>query len=147
MVLLVGIVFAVALTLAQRLGRADRSFADAIVPSLVPVAFAYVVAHYFSLFVYQGQFAVPLISDPFGRGWDIFGTANFHPNLRLLTPSTIWYVQAGALVVGHVCGLAVAHDRAIALLRTSRAALRSQYAILVLMVLYTVGGLWLLSRP
>ena len=147
MVLLVGIVFSVALAVAQRLGRADRAFADAIVPSLVPVAFAYVVAHYFSLFVYQGQFAIPLFSDPFGHGWNVLGTADFHPNLTLLRPSTIWYVQAAALVIGHVCGLAVAHDRAIALLRTSRAALRSQYAILVLMVLYTVGGLWLLSRP
>jgi hypothetical protein len=146
-VLLVGIVFTAALAIARRLGHADRSFADGIVASLVPVAFAYVVAHYFSLFIYQGQFAIPLLSDPLGRGWDVIGTADFHPNLTLLKPSTIWYVQAAALVTGHVCGLAVAHDRAIALLRSSREALRSQYAILVLMVIYTVGGLWILSRP
>jgi hypothetical protein len=146
-VLFVGIVFTAALAVARRLGHADRSFADGIVVSLVPVAFAYVVAHYFSLFVYQGQFVIPLLSDPLGRGWDVIGTRDFHPNLTLLRPSTIWYVQAGALVVGHVCGLAVAHDRAISLLRSARAALRSQYAILVLMVIYTVGGLWILSRP
>jgi hypothetical protein len=147
MVTVVALIFAAAISSARRLGDADRPFEDAIIPSLVPIAFAYVVAHYFSLFVYQGQFAIPLFSDPLGRGWDLLGTSDFHPNLTLLRPSTIWYVQAAALVVGHVCGLAVAHDRAIALLRSSRAALRSQYAILVLMVFYTVGGLWILSRP
>ena len=89
MVLVVGVVFSAALAVARRLGRADASFGDAILPSLVPVAFAYVVAHYFSLFVYQGQFAVPLLSDPFGKGWNVIGTANFHPNLRLLTPSFV----------------------------------------------------------
>jgi hypothetical protein len=146
-VIVVGVVFALAMESARRLGHADRSFGDLLLPSLVPIAFAYVVAHYFSLAVYQGQFMIPLLSDPLGRGWDLFGTTDFHPNLRLFAPRTIWYVQAGALVVGHVCGLAVAHDRAIAVLRTPRAALRSQYAILVLMVFYTVGGLWILSRP
>jgi hypothetical protein len=147
MITVVAVIFAAAIGSARRLGHADRPFEDAIIPSLVPIAFAYVVAHYFSLFVYQGQFAIPLLSDPLGRGWDLIGTAGFHPNLTLLRPSTIWYVQAGALVLGHVCGLAVAHDRAIALLESPRAALRSQYAILVLMVFYTVGGLWILSRP
>jgi len=147
MITLVAVIFAAAIASARRLGHADRPFEDAIIPSLVPIAFAYVVAHYFSLFVYQGQFAIPLLSDPLGRGWDLIGTSDFHPNLTLLRPSTIWYVQAGALVLGHVCGLAVAHDRAIALLDSPRAALRSQYAILVLMVFYTVGGLWILSRP
>jgi hypothetical protein len=146
-VIVVGIVFAVAMWSARRLGRADRSFGDLLLSSLVPIAFAYVVAHYFSLAVYQGQFFFPLLSDPFGRGWDLFGTVDYHPDLKLLAPRTIWYVQAGALIVGHICGLAVAHDRAIAVLRAPRAALRSQYAILVLMVFYTVGGLWILSRP
>ena len=54
--------------------------------------------------------------------------------------------QVAALVVGHVAGLAIAHDRAVALFDDRRAALRSQYPMLALMVLYTVGGLWLLSR-
>ncbi|MDH5282033.1 MAG: fenitrothion hydrolase, partial [Thermoleophilia bacterium] len=58
----------------------------------------------------------------------------------------VWYVQVVALVVGHVAGLAIAHDRAVALFDDRRAALRSQYPMLALMVLYTVGGLWLLSQ-
>jgi hypothetical protein len=113
---------------------------------LVPIAFAYLVAHYFSLFVIQGQFIYSLISDPFGRGWDLFGTVDFAPNLAAVSPETVWYVQAAALVVGHVAGLAIAHDRAVALFESRRDALRSQYPMLGLMVLYTVGGLWLLSQ-
>jgi len=98
------------------------------------------------LLLIQGQFVILLASDPFGHGRDFFGTANFAPNLAIVSPNTIWYVQVGALVVGHVAGLAIAHDRAVALFSDRRDALRSQYPMLALMVLYTVGGLWLLSR-
>ena len=76
--------------------------------------FVYEVAHYFSLFVIQGQFAVPLLSDPFGPG--LGPPRHGRRACRTspsLTPNTIWYVQAGALVVGHVAALAVAHDRAV----------------------------------
>jgi hypothetical protein len=89
---------------------------------------------------------IPLLSDPFGKGWDLFGTAGFHPNIAILGPNTVWYVQVAALVLGHVAGLAVAHDRAVTIFRDRHDALRSQYAMLALMVLYTVGGLWLLSH-
>jgi hypothetical protein len=94
----------------------------------------------------QGQVTRRLVSDPFGYGWDLFGTREFQPRLDLLTPNTIWYVQVAALVVGHVLGLALAHDRAVALFRSPGTALRTQYTMLVLMVAYTVGGLWLLSN-
>ena len=94
----------------------------------------------------QGQFAVPLLSDPLGRGWNLFGTADVVPNLAAVTPTTTWYVQVGALVAGHVAGLAIAHDRAVTIFPDRRTALRSQLPLLALMVLYTVGGLWVLSR-
>ena len=120
----------------------SRDFID----SLVPIAFVYIIAHYFSLLIYQGEVGVRLLSDPWGRGWDLFGTHGFQPNFTFLTPHTIWYVQVGALVIGHVAGLAVAHDRAVGLFHTPRMALWSQYPMLVLMVMFTVGGLWVLSQ-
>jgi hypothetical protein len=138
--------FLAACAIARSTVSAPRPLAPEFILSLVPIALVYAVAHYFSLFVIQGQFVVPLLSDPLGRGWDIFGTAGVRPNIAILGPNTVWYVQAGALVLGHVAGLAVAHDRAVAIFRDRDDALRSQYAMLALMVLYTVGGLWLLSR-
>ena len=68
------------------------------------------------------------------------------PELTVIAPNTTWYVKVGALVAGHVAGLAVAHDRAVTIFPDRRDALRSQYAMLALMVLYTVGGIWVLSR-
>jgi hypothetical protein len=147
--LLVGavvLVYVIAVEAARRLVRAPRSLVPDFVLSLVPIAFGYLLAHYFSLFVLQGQFIFFLSSDPLGRGWDLFGTVGFVPNLGLLSPNLIWYVQVGALVVGHVAGLAVAHDRAVALFESRADALRSQYPMLALMVLFTVGGLWILSQ-
>lgn len=145
-VLLVAIAFHAACALARRTVRAESTLVPDFVLSLVPIAFVYEVAHYVSLLVVQGQFAVPLLSDPLGRGWDVLGTASVRPSLTVLSPNAIWYIQAGALLAGHVAGLAVAHDRTVDRLREPGEALRSQYAMLALMVLYTVGGLWLLSR-
>ncbi len=145
-VLLVALAYEAACAVARWTVNAPRSLVGDFVRSLVPIAFVYVVAHYFSLFVVQGQFAIPLLSDPLGRGWDLFGTAGVVPDLTVLAPNTTWYVQVGALIAGHVAALAVAHDRAVTIFPERRAALRSQYAMLALMVLYTVGGLWVLSR-
>jgi hypothetical protein len=144
--LLVGLAYVAACAIARALVNAPRSLVPEFLLSLVPIVFVYVVAHYFTLFVIQGQFAIPLLSDPFGAGWDLIGTASFLPNLAPFSPNTVWYLQAGALVLGHVAGLAVAHDRAVDVFEDRRDALRSQYAMLALMVLYTVGGLWVLSR-
>jgi hypothetical protein len=114
------------------------------VTSLIPIALAYAIAHYFTLLVNQGQFVIPLFSDPFGKGWDLIGTTDYTPHL-LNSANAIWYVQVGVLVGGHVLGLILAHDRAVALWGSARTAVRTQYAMLALMVLYTCTGLWLLS--
>jgi hypothetical protein len=113
--------------------------------TLVPIALAYVVAHYWSLLVYQGQAGWYLASDPLGNGSNIFGTAGGQVDFSVLSPNSIWYVQVGALLLGHACGLALAHDRALVLYRRARDAVRSQYWMLVVMVGFTSLGLWLLS--
>jgi hypothetical protein len=113
---------------------------------LIPIAIAYVVAHYATYLLVQGQLAIPLASDPFGYGWDLFGTLDYRVNVQPLSADQIWYLQTGTLILGHVLGLVIAHDKALALFGSTKVALRTQYAMLGLMVLYTVGGLWLLSR-
>ncbi|MBA3332563.1 MAG: hypothetical protein H0U30_01110 [Actinobacteria bacterium] len=88
--LFVGVViltYLVAVSSARLLVHTPRSLVPDFVLPLVPIAFAYLVAHYFSLFVIQGQFIFTLISDPFGRGRDLFGTVDFAPNLSRRKPS------------------------------------------------------------
>lgn len=125
--------------------RPTQELAARFVHTLVPIAFGYLLAHYFSLLVYQGQAVAYLISDPLGTGADLFGTASATIDYTLVSTSAIWYVQVVALVVGHVAGLVLAHDRALLLYRDPQEATRSQYWMLVVMVGFTCLGLWLLS--
>jgi hypothetical protein len=115
--------------------------------TLIPIALAYLVAHYFSLFVFQEQAQFTyLLSDPLGTAsTDLFGTASGGIDFRILSANAIWYVQVGALVIGHVIGLTLAHDRATAYWGDYRQAARSQYWMLAVMVAFTCFGLYLLS--
>ncbi|HST33837.1 MAG TPA: fenitrothion hydrolase [Solirubrobacteraceae bacterium] len=122
-----------------------RALARSYAHTLVPIGFAYVLAHYFSLLVWQGQAIGYLASNPLGHGSDYFGTAHWHVHYGWIGSTGIWYVQVVALIAGHVCGLALAHDRALARSRSSEEAVRSQYWMLVVMVGFTSLGLWLLS--
>jgi hypothetical protein len=113
--------------------------------TLIPIAVAYVVAHYFSLLAYNGQDLWRLASDPLGRGDDLFGGADSGIDYSVLSATAIWYAQVLALVTGHVAALVLAHDRALVVYGSARAASRSQIVMLVLMVSFTCLGLWLLS--
>jgi hypothetical protein len=144
-VLIVAIVYTVSVKVAEGVVGERAGFSGIFVGSLIPIAIVYALSHYFSLLLVQGQFVIPLLSDPWAQGWNLLGSAGFEPNLTLLKPNTTWYTQVTVLVIGHVLGLIVAHDRAVALSPTPRIALRTQYVMLTLMVLYTVGGMWLLS--
>lgn len=126
--------------------RDARELARSFAHTLAPIAFAYAIAHYFSLLVFQGQALIYLASDPLGTGANLLGTANTQVDYTLISPTAIWYVQVAALVAGHVAGLVLAHDRALTeFARDRRAAVRSQYWMLTVMVGFTCLGLWLLS--
>jgi hypothetical protein len=122
-----------------------RELTDSFAHTLVPIGFAYVLAHYFSFLIWQSQAIWYLISDPLGNGANIFGTASYEINYHIISYAAIWYVQVGALLLGHVSGLALAHDRALALYGDPEEAVRSQYFMLAVMVAFTSFGLWLLS--
>jgi hypothetical protein len=126
-------------------GRTAKELSGAFAHTLIPISLAYVVAHYFSLLAYNGQSLPALLSDPLGHGSDIFGTADTTIDYTWISATGIWYVQVGALLLGHVCGLVLAHDRALALYARARDATRSQYWMLAIMVAFTSLGLWLLS--
>ncbi len=127
-------------------GYPDRAgLARAFAHTLVPIAAGYLFAHYFSLLAYNGQDLWRLASDPLGNGSDLFGGANSSIDYGVISATGIWYVQVGALVIGHVAGLMLAHDRALEVYGSPRAATRSQVVMLALMVAFTCLGLWLLS--
>jgi hypothetical protein len=124
-----------------------RELARSFAHTLIPIALAYLVAHYFSLFVYQEQAQFTyLLSDPLGDGSDLFGTASSGVDYGLISANAVWYTQVGALVVGHVAALTLAHDRALAIYGDTRLAARSQYWMLAVMVGFTCLGLLLLSQ-
>jgi hypothetical protein len=123
-------------------GRLARAF----VHSLVPIALAYVAAHYFTLLLFQGQAVGFLASDPLGEGSDLFGTADSQIDYTLIGANATWYWQVGFVVAGHVAALTLAHDRALALYDQAKLAVRSQYWMLAVMVGFTSMALWLLSQ-
>lgn len=111
--------------------------------SLIPIALGYTVAHYFSFFLFEGQVLLALVSDPFGLGWNLFGTIDRGVNYLLIGTGTIARIQVYAIVIGHVCGVVAAHDRALVLL-PPKVARRGQYPLGVVMTGITLGGVLLL---
>jgi hypothetical protein len=147
LLLVIGIVSLAWLGATQLTARitsdAPAEMATAFLASLIPITLGYAIAHYFSLLAFDGQNFLALASDPFAKGWDLFGTIDHGINYRLVSTRTISYVQVASIVVGHVCGVVAAHDRAVERF-PPRQAVRSQYPLLAVMILYTVGGLLLL---
>ena len=124
-----------------------RELARSFAHTLVPIALAYLVAHYFSLVVFQEQAQFTyLLSDPLGEGSDLFGTADAGVDFGLIGSTAIWYTQVVSLVIGHVIALTLAHDRALAVYGDVKQATRSQYWMLLVMVGFTTFGLFLLSQ-
>jgi hypothetical protein len=128
-------------------GSSARALSRRFVLSLVPIALAYHVAHYFSYLLIGGQYAIPLVSNPFGWGWDLFGTASYRVDIGLIGPRLQWQVAVIAVVLGHVIAVYVAHVTALRIFHTRRRALLSQIPMLLLMVGYTMCSLWILSQP
>jgi hypothetical protein len=127
-------------------GFSASRLSSEFVHTLVPIAMAYVAAHYFTLLLYQGQAIVYLASDPLGDGSDIFGTAGTQVQYGLIGSDVEWYVKVAFIVAGHVCALILAHDRALAIYRDARQAVRSQYWMLGVMLGFTLLAVWLVSE-
>jgi hypothetical protein len=127
-------------------GFTTERLAGAFIHSIVPIALAYVAAHYLTLLLIQGQAIGFLASDPLGDGADLFGTANSQIDYGVIGATATWYWQVAFVVVGHVIALTLAHDRALAIYDNARLAVRSQYWMLAIMVGFTSLALWLLSQ-
>ena len=140
---------------AKRYGDSNRvdqpkttlELASLFVLTLVPIAIAYHLAHYVSFLLITGQYAIPLISDPLGYRWDLFGTAYYQVDTDLLSARVAWYLAVGFVVLGHVYAVYLAHVVAGRIFGSGRAAFLSQIPMVLLMVLYTMASLWILAQP
>jgi hypothetical protein len=121
--------------------------ASIFVLTLVPIAVAYHLSHYFSLLLTAGQFIIPLASDPFGFGWNLFGTANYKVDLGIVSPYVVWYSAVTLIVIGHVIAVFLAHVEALRVFGNRRHALLSQIPMMLLMVAYTTLSLWIFAQP
>lgn len=128
-------------------GSSTHADLNAMVWSLVPIAVAYHLAHYASLLLTTGQFIIPLASDPFGWGWNLFGTRGRAVDLGIVSPAVYWYAAVTLIVIGHVLAVIVAHVEATRRFASHRAALLSQLPMLALMVAYTSLSLWIMAQP
>jgi hypothetical protein len=138
------------IALTSRLVRRSRSIAELagwFVTTFVPIALAYDVAHNLSFLVLGAQYLVPILSDPLGIGWNLFGTKLYLIDTGVVTASVMWYVAIIAIVGGHVVAVYLAHAQALRLFPDRAMALRSQFPLIALMIAYTMTSLWILAQP
>jgi hypothetical protein len=139
-----------AIAIAKAMTRSARSIRDLALDfgyTLLPIALVYNVTHYATLILTQGLKIVSLASDPFGFGWNLFGTAHSLRAPILPGMSFVWHSQVALIVIGHVAAVYCAHLVALRIFPTRRAAALSQLPMLLLMVAFTVAGLWILAQP
>jgi hypothetical protein len=144
-----GAYLAASAAMSRMVGGAPSALAMArrFALTLVPIAIGYHLAHYLTFLLIQGQYVVPLASDPFGFGWDLFGTAGYRVEVAVVGARFAWYAAVLAILIGHIAAVYLAHLTALRSLPARGAALRSQVPLTALMVLYTVVSLSILAEP
>ena len=115
--------------------------------SLLPIALVYHLTHYYTLLMIQGVKIVPMLSDPFGWRWNLFGTAGWLRAAVIPDMGRVWHTQVGLIVFGHIVSVVIAHLEALRSFPGRHRATLSQLPMLLLMVLFTAAGLWILAQP
>jgi hypothetical protein len=141
----VGLVFAAGcVTTGVGHGTRRTELPDKFAHSIIPIVVGYIVAHYTTYLVEYGQQTLIQASDPLSNGSNWLGTADLTVNYWLsFHPTFLATLKVLAVVLGHVLGVIAAHERAIRLL-PKRHQLTGQLPLLVAMIAFTVGGLYLL---
>ena len=127
--------------------KTPETIITSLIFSLTPIAIAYHIAHYISYILITGQLIIPLISDPFGYGWNIFGTTNYSLNIGIINAKTAWYSSVIIIILGHVFSVIIAHIKAKEIFSKNSIVVKSQLPFLILMIFYTAFSLWIISQP
>jgi hypothetical protein len=136
------------IAVAKRIAKIDTSvgsLAQRFAHSLIPIDFVYNVTHYFTFLVTQIKALPWLITDPFGMGWNLMNLSRAPEQLALLDMGFIWHIQVALILIGHLVSVCAAHMISLRVFYSRRQALLTQIPMLVLMMVYTSVGLWILS--
>ena len=132
----------------------SKPFKDAFVGfsiTLLPIAIGYHFAHYFVTFLVQFQYVVANMADPMAKGWNLFGLEVMRIKVGFLSVpeivKIIWILQAGVVVASHVLAVIMSHRTAEILSEDRNSVIKIQIFLSILMIAYTVFGLWLLASP
>jgi len=119
-----------------------------LIPSLVPIAFGYLLAHNFDYLAINGQLLIHQASDPFGTGTlNLFGTVNYEPNRNLIPTAFVWYFEIVLIIGVHIAAVVLAHGYLGRTARTESQGRRAEWPWIAAMVGYTMSSLWLLAQP
>lgn len=113
---------------------------------LLPIALFYHLAHNLEHMLMEGPKIVAMISDPFGRGWDLLGTAGWSIP-PLVSLDVLWVLQVFLVGVGHVYSLWAARQISRRIFTDEVAASRGQWPMLAGMIAFSILSLWLLKQP
>lgn len=143
--------FAVLVTRAGRLAMSRVQAVAGLLPSLLPIAFGYLLAHNLEYLVINGQLLLPLLGNPAGLdGWHRFGypfNDDYVVNTDLLPSSVVWYLQVALIIAVHIAAVILAHRHLARTAGDERRARRAEWPWIVAMVGYTMTSLWLLAQP
>jgi hypothetical protein len=150
---LLTVVFGAFAYVAARLGRHDvgpRTALAGLLPSMLPIAFGYLLAHNLQYLLVNGQLLGPLLGNPTGE--DSLGlpypfNEDFDPRPAFLPTALYWYVGVAAIVGAHVLAVVLAHRYLSRRGVDPRAAHLSEYPWLAAMVGYTMFSLVLIAQP
>lgn len=134
----------------RAVGHLDEPLINVIaglIPSLVPIAFGYLLAHNFDYLAINGQLLIHQASDPFGMGLNIFGTVQYEPNRNLVPTGFVWYFEIALIIAVHIAAVVLAHGYLGRAARTESQGRRAEWPWIAAMVGYTMTSLWLLAQP
>jgi len=116
-------------------------------PSLIPIAAAYHIAHYFSFLLIAGQLGFPLLSDPFNLGWNLIGLSDYTVNPYIINAKFGWSVILVTVIVGHIASIIISQKISYTISISKNNATKTHFPLSLFMILYTVFSLWILSEP
>ena len=114
--------------------------------AFLPLALFYHLAHNAEHFLIESPKVFALLSDPFGWGWNLFGTSQWKA-APLITLEGIWIIQVTAVLIGHIFSLWISARTTRRLIPQRGRAFVVQLPILLAMILFSAISLWLLKQP